>query len=834
MRQIKLGLAVVAGLMTGLLAWAGSAAPDSYVKVEASSLVRSPQNSWARAILFSDVLLERPAGRVKRLDRKNYLPMKLKEAGRVWVREDQALKFQKLETGKTYSFAGTVDQISRRYYVIIDACYIIQTAKNMDDQWTDMLNPEVPAATDPIEGLQATGMQTFLVEAQNSLIQMAAKKNMTVAQLIEAQTDGGQRIAEALVADALQGELKAQQKTADEMMIGAVLALLQKGSILEESAKLEASNEALRIAEANPALPPPMLPEEMAKEVAPLPEPVSEEVAALALEEPAPESEDQLEEAPPTVEPIKGEGVVVEAEERMTEIQPKAEESVPAPVVEPIAEEVTTVTVEETLTAPEVKAEESSPLATPAGEENIAFAMGSDVSVEKVAPEKAEKTSQPEAATPMPEAGQEAINLASEVTVEEIKTARATELIAPAGIEANGDSVAAPPSSMLVIPLSESQPDMVPLVSVEPTKAELARMKKQAAMDKRERVLAEKKAAAAEAKAKKIAAKAERAEKKRLAAAEKKAEAEARAAEKARVKAEKKRVREEAAARKAAEAKAKKEAQLAEALAQKAQAEAAKQLTLEEKRALEAVAQAETLKKQAEGARLMREESEAKLAEMATRKAAAETAVREMEAKKAAALQEIRNEAEAIAAQQAAELEKRMAEEKARIAEGIRMARDVAEHEQKAAEEAATRFEAEVAARKAAEARIQQLEAETRQLEADMRQAEAQLKSELATQRKALKKEIGRNEKAARVEIDALQPQVALPKSESMTPSEKRKQKAAEKKAKKAAAREKKSRAKREAKKAAEAAAIKAQSKKKLPSSIDSGDLPEWMQPVQF
>jgi hypothetical protein len=42
----------------GVLAWAAETAPapDSYAKVEASSLVASPQSSWARAILFSDVL----------------------------------------------------------------------------------------------------------------------------------------------------------------------------------------------------------------------------------------------------------------------------------------------------------------------------------------------------------------------------------------------------------------------------------------------------------------------------------------------------------------------------------------------------------------------------------------------------------------------------------------------------------------------------------------------------------------------------------------------------------------------------------------------------------
>jgi len=854
MTQIKLSLAVAMGLMTGLLAWAGAPSSDSYVKVEASSLVRTPQNSWARAILFSDVLIERPAGRVKRLDRKNYLPMKLKDAGTTWVKEDLALKFQKLETGKTYSFAGTVDQISRRYYVIVDACYIIQTAENMDEQWTDMLNPDPSESLANAEDLKSTGMQTLLLEAQNSLIKMAAENNMTVAQLIEAQTDGGQRIAENIVAVALQGELRAQQKTADEMMIGAVLALLQKESILEESAKLEAANEALRIAEANKESSPPATPEGMSEDITPIPEPVAEEVATVTAEEPEPTIEVKPEEAPPVAEPMKEEGTVVAAKEEMAESQAKAEEIVPAPIAEPVAEEVTTVSLEEVLPTPEVKVEETPPMGEAASEENIAFAM--EVPAAKSTPEENKKAGQAEEVTPMAEPGQESLELPPPATVEEeIEIARVSDLIAPDGLEAGGDSVAAPPSSMLVVPMSDPQPEMVPLVSMEPTKAELARMKKQAALDKRERVLAEKKAAAQEAKAKKIAAKKAKAEKKRIAAAKKKAAAvaraeekrlaaaekialaETRAAEKARVKAEKGQAREEAAAKKVAEAKVRKEAQLAEAAAKKAQAEEAKRLDLEEKRALEAAVQAEMLKKQAEGARLMREDAEARLAELTARKAEAETAMREMDAKKQTALQELRNETEARAAQQAAELAQRLAEEKAKIEDGIRIAKEVAAHEQKMAAEATSRFDAEVAARKAAEEKILQLEAETRQMELDMRRAQANLKREIEVQRKALEAGMTQGVKETEAEIEALQPQVALPKADTLTPAEKRKQKADEKKAKKAAAKEKKRQAKREAKeakKAAKAAAIEAQSKKDIPSSIDTDDLPEWMQPVQF
>ena len=353
MRQIRVGFAMASGLLAGLLVYAAVAAtPDSYTKVEAGSLVTSPQNSWARAILFADELVQAPAGRAQRLDRKNYLPMRLKVAGTVWVPEALAPKFQALVVGNTYSFAGTVDQISRRYYIIVDACYVLQTAADMTQRWTDMLNPPTQTEAERQASMSEAAMQGLLIAAQNSLIKMAAANNVTVAQLIEAQVDGGQRIAEHIVAEALQGELRAQNKTAEELMIGSVLALLQKQAVLDESQKAAAENAARAEAAATET---PSVETEPAVEVAavevPAVEPPAIEIPVeeVAAEAAAPEvaSTDVADVAPP------GEPVEVPVEEPVVQapeaVEPETVVAVEEPqAVEPVSPEEEIAAVVET------------------------------------------------------------------------------------------------------------------------------------------------------------------------------------------------------------------------------------------------------------------------------------------------------------------------------------------------------------------------------------------------------------------------------------------------------------------------------------------------------
>lgn len=780
MNHMKWAWAVAAGIVAGSLSWAVAAsAPDSYVKIEANSLLRTPQNAWARAILFSDTLDSLPGKRARRLDRKNYLPMRLKAAGTVWVPEDLAPKFAALKEGTTYSFAGTVDQISRRYYVIVDACYTVQTTTDMTEHWTDMLHPEENALA-PTDALSEPAMQSLLLSAQNSLIKLANENDVTVAQLIEAQSDGGQRIAEQIVADALRGELRAQGKTADELMIGAVLALLQKQAVLDESARIDREAAAAELVAETQAEPIPESTDMPTTDVAA----VEEESLVQTVEKPADMPPEIL---PETVEPE----TVVDVAQAAEWLPPEADTDVaipdewPTEEADPIAslpeKEIPVPVAEAILPQPDepsfVEAEIDAELDAP-------DASTPELDVAELPPS--------ESVLPEPDMEAEApileVALEPETPVELIPDSLLPE---GEGDMAQEEPPAIPPTSLLVGPLTDDQPPMVPRVSTEPTKAEIAQTQKEA----KARLAEEKRLAAIEAKrqaaADKKAARLAKIEAKRLAAEQKKAAAEAHKIELARQKAEALQAREEEAARKAAEWKAKKEAERAAAEAKKMLAEQERALALQGKEALEAVRQAEIMAKQEEEARRLREETDQRMAELEARKAAAEAALAEAETQRQAKLQRIQEEAAAKAAAEAAEQAARLAEEKARQAEALRISRDVTAHQLQAAEEAAVRIAEDQATRQAAEERMAEMQREIEQMKAEARQ----------TQTAPL--QLAQPERAANP---------ATP-----PPSAKESRRLA------AQAR----RAQQQADAAAKAAAAEV-------APVDPADLPEWMQPVVF
>ncbi|MDR0994419.1 MAG: hypothetical protein LBN38_07655 [Verrucomicrobiota bacterium] len=838
--------------------WAGSAwgavEPSSYSRVDAESLVKSPQSAWARSILFTDEIVSLPDGRAQRLDRRNYYPMQLKAAGQAWIPSDLAPQFQNLDVGGTYSFGGTVDQISRRYYLIIDSCYAIQTAANMQEHWIDMLHPEESDLTQQA-GLSDSAVQGMLVQAQNVLIQMAQANGMSVAQLIEAQTDGGQRMAESIVADALQGQLRSQNKTAEEVMIESVLALLQKQAVLDESARVGKEESSAQWVEAEPSVPVEVLPVEAFPETdeAEIPvlqnqneEGVIPDDWMLALAEWAgddiPAGETTLPEAEIDVPPSGGASVEAEVMEiavpspdgnvEWTVAEASLQDGVETVSFEeggvpeaerssaletwPVPENLETMEWEDVLISP--------PMSDASGEQG-GDALPADILEVEVAAAEESGLSQPaewlhaEMQDEMPVASAEGEGMGSVERVEDetwsIYAFEEEPLIPP------------PPASasLHVAPLSDVPVAIRPMVSVAPTKVELELTKQQQAELAKQQKVAARQAAKEEAARRKEAKR----EARRIAQAEKQALADARAAEAAAKKAEKALAKEEAAARKTAEEEAQRELALLEAAARREMEMSAQQVAEEEARALAAMQEVEVVQAQMQSMLGQQAETNQKIAELQARRKAAEAAAQLAEAQRQAAWLRAQEDAHVQKQARAAEIEAALLREQAAQQEALQMAAAVSAHERAAAEETAARLEAGLAAQAEAEEELRRLQQEVDVLE-----------SQAATSSVALPAAVT----AGTVEIgatgtDEAPQQATAQKAEWMA---KRQAAALEKEALKA---QKKAAAEARAKEKAEAAARRAEERrqraaqKNLPAAaqiegMEEGELPEWMQPVRF
>jgi len=219
MKPLNLRLAMGTGLVAVTLACWATSPPglETYVKVETDSLAANPGNFWARAILFSDTLADPPSGFAKRLGNGKCRPMKLKTLGTAWVPNELVRNFQQLKVGETYLFAGTVNQTSRRFFVIVDACCSLQTSKDGGELWIDVLHPG--EMTSSKEMAVSESMKSEVVPlAASGKTEDAEAKAREEAAVQEATEKPDAKAAPMAQAEETRSKVKmARPRTADEM-----------------------------------------------------------------------------------------------------------------------------------------------------------------------------------------------------------------------------------------------------------------------------------------------------------------------------------------------------------------------------------------------------------------------------------------------------------------------------------------------------------------------------------------------------------------------------------------------------------------------------------------
>lgn len=644
----------LAGMLAGMLAAGALAGPD-YVQFDAEQLKSSPQSGWARPILFTDSVAAAVGEASKKLDRKFYAELTLATVGAAWVPEADLARFQGLAVGKTYSFGGTVDQIRGRYYVILDAVFELQTQEALEQQWTGLAGNGSATTNDPV-------VQALLIESQNRLIRMAQENNMTVAELVGAQTDGGHRIVENIVADSLQAQLQANNQTAEQVMVDAVMALLQKQAALEGVAD---------VAE-NAALPSPDQIEQLLDQGQASGTQADDEDALFV------ETDDEPAVEAPSEDWWKGVGEEILA-------MPQSPE-VPA-TPEPTAVEVELPAIDVAVAEGET-GEGTSESAETEGTPEAAAGSADDLLADLVPSLDQEPAAgEDEAVVELPEAGDMAGSEVAEVPLDvPAETAAANEPgeqvesvaepvepfepVATAEVAGDtklaGDEVAAmlPPTvdvamnaevpgkgrlvptidSGLVRPLDGGA--LVPMVSAMPTEAELAESAR----------LAREQAAAAKAEAKRLEKEAEE-EAKRLEKERRAAEKEAQRIEREARRAEEELREREEEARKAAEKEAARKLREAQREAEKRQEALEEALAEQQAAAVDAAKQSARLESSRAALAALREENARQMAELEVRRATAEAALVAASNTTAEAIAKAQAAVEAASQQQLSQLE---------------------------------------------------------------------------------------------------------------------------------------------------------------------------------
>ena len=790
--------AVAAGVAT---AW-GAASRTDYAEIDAATLAVRPQEAWARAVLFTDEVVAPLSGKAKRLSKKDYYELRLASAGTVWVPENARREFEGLSSGQLLSFGGTVDQISRRYYVIADRVFPLQTQEAMQEHWSGLAAEGEASAGDP-------AMQGLLVQAQNRLIKMAEEQGVTVAQLVNGQADGGHRIAETIVAEALQTQMREKNQTAEEVMIGSVMALLERNAMLVDPLEEQAAGQGER-EESELFIEPPEVAggagvasvdnaegggEEVAggaDDEASWWDGVEQDVAAITEGEnnpEIPEVPENPEEAGEGMD-MAGEGKVEPTEIEVAEgpeegewagedVDLAAALDVPElPVELDMPEEPDVGDVAEALDVPEYPGE--------AGEDELAAALVEGEEGGELMPEWDDEVAETPASQEIP-----ALPVATEV----------------AAADAGGEAYA---PTLMVSAMSDG--GLVPRVNLGPTQAELEEAARQA------RAEAKRQEEEARRLEKEMAAESKRLEKERKAA-----EKEAQRLEKEAARAERERAEAEEEARIQAEKDLAKAAKLA--AKEEARAREAREAALAEQReaAVEAAKQADRIRALEARRKAEREEQKKILDELAARKAAAEATLANQEAAKQAALDEIAKRAVEAEERLAAERAAAHADEDARLERELAEAKEIAEGERSALRDAESRvgkLDSKIAAGRE---RIEAQEREVRELEAAAKKAAKERKKAEEEARKASGKDAQRLAAAREAE--------AKRAAERERAEAKRREAEAAAKAKEQAKREAEAKAKAEReKKEAEEKAAKAKAKeqpaKKPVSSWDDWDSP--------
>lgn len=92
---------------------------EDYIEVKTQDLLETPQDYWARGIVFKDILRSHTTGKRLRIGDRQYFEFLTDVLESCYADEGALPRLEIMEPDQQYLFAGTVLQRRRRYYVIV-------------------------------------------------------------------------------------------------------------------------------------------------------------------------------------------------------------------------------------------------------------------------------------------------------------------------------------------------------------------------------------------------------------------------------------------------------------------------------------------------------------------------------------------------------------------------------------------------------------------------------------------------------------------------------------------------------------------------------------------
>ena len=371
---------------------------DDYITVDPGELKSTPQDFWARGIVFSDTVEILNSGEAVKLGDKRYAPIQTRLVGTCYLDPDMEGGSTSLQVGQEYAFSGSVYQkdggffsSKRQFYVVIKRATL--SAKGAGTLTPAEFSALASTALTNIYTAPLRDLDSIVAQALRDLQAYCSASNIEMTAIFDPQSRHAPRLNQA-VRQAIYNQENKSRVPAVEFLVSLVASFManQQGLAApaptpEPAAPVETT--AVPPMEETPAIEPEptelepapvandVIPEEIAAPVAPKPEPVIEvaapeptepikpEPAAVSEPEPVPEpvpeiapeifsemvSEPAPEPAPEVVPEVAPEAVMESAPEAtpsdsvpasLLELidEPAVVEPEPAPAVEPVVPEV--------------------------------------------------------------------------------------------------------------------------------------------------------------------------------------------------------------------------------------------------------------------------------------------------------------------------------------------------------------------------------------------------------------------------------------------------------------------------------------------------------------